>query len=99
MAEEPGLGKVVASLASSLATRLGLSPQYSLTPALVTALARRLGLRGPGQGLVQLLARMKGFGLDLSHVEEGRVGGEEVQQYFVLDLVKVLLDSIEQVTS
>ena len=66
---------------------------------------------GPA-GLAVLLERIKAFGLDIQHIELHRSDlhlhctctytcrlNEEapLHQYFLLDLVNVLLDSIEQV--
>ena len=77
MAEkEIELKGVVDSLAACLAARLRLkNPSPGLHSGLVTALGKKLGIKGevtmPG-----LLARMGDFGLDLEHIEVAGAGNE-----------------------
>jgi len=97
---EAELRPVTECLLATLSNRLGLAPQTGLSPVLVTAIARRIGLKGDGNeiGLGQLLDRMAQFGLDIQHIQEKRLTeGDLFQQYFLLDLANVLLHSIDQV--
>ena len=60
---------VVESLAACLAARLRLkNPSPGLHSGLVTALGKKLGVKGEVT-ISGLLARMGDFGLDLAHIE------------------------------
>lgn len=93
------LQRVVTGLLKSLSHRLCLPIQEGLTGALITSLARKIGLKTVEPvTFPALLTRMKEFGLDLDHIEVDRLGdGDLLHRYFVLDLANVLLDSIDQV--
>ena len=89
------LDKVIQNLFESLAHKLGIPVQTSLSSEFISAAAKKLHVKTKEPSLDDVLERMKVFGLDLDHIDLKLLkSGDQYQIYFFLDILNVLLDSI-----